>query len=134
MQINWKKLLLTPTGKRNIFEHADDWWIKFDDKIQTVKKGSLTDGASIPRILWVHLTPWDNYPHATGSHDDFYASDDPHLIKINEDGTQEKIKVTRKLADDLFLEIMKKEKVNFFKRRLIYSAVRVASWAFWKGK
>jgi Protein of unknown function (DUF1353) len=36
-------------------------------------------------------------------------------------------------ADDLFLELMTREKVSFFKRNFAYAAVRLAGRSAWKG-
>ena len=39
---------------------------------------------------------------------------------------------TRDEADDLFLELMTREKVSFFKRNFAYAAVRLAGGSAWK--
>jgi hypothetical protein len=72
--------------------------------------GFMTDGASIPRVFWGILAPWQNYAEAAVIHDYLYTS---------------KIK-SKKEADNIFLEGMKTLGVNIFERRIMYWAV----WAF----
>ena len=85
----------------------------------TIKKGFDFDGASIPRALWVvYGNPLSgNFRIAALVHDALYASE----------------KLSRELADDIFLDLMKQHKVGYIKRQTMYYAVRSAGWYVWRG-
>lgn len=89
--------------------------VKVDRTTYVVPEGFKTDFASIPRIFWILLPPWGEYSKAAVVHDYFYAT---HIV-------------SRKEADDLFLELMKYYKVSFIKRQAIYIAVRTFGWIAW---
>ena len=84
----------------------------------TVKKGFDFDGASIPKWLWsIYGSPLNgNYVVASLIHDALYASQ----------------KLTRELADAIFLDLMKQHEVGYLKRQTMYYAVRSAGWYSWK--
>lgn len=71
--------------------------------------GFRTDLASTPRIFWNIFPPFGKYEKAAVVHDYLYH------FGIG----------TRKDADKKFLEGMKLLKVPFWKRRMMYSAVRM---------
>ena len=85
----------------------------------TVKKGFDFDGASIPQALWsVYGNPLSGeFRIAALVHDALYASE----------------KLPRKLADDIFLDLMKQHKVGYIKRQTMYYAVRSVGWYVWRG-
>lgn len=83
--------------------------------IITVPAGSITDFASVPRVLWPIFPPWGKYGKAAVLHDNLYNT-----------GI-----FTRKESDDIFLEAMEVLGVNWFTRRIIYSGVRVGGWKPW---
>lgn len=76
--------------------------------------GFISDGASIPRFAWTIIgAPWSGrYTKASVIHDYLCET---HLIP-------------RKKADKVFLDGMKILKVHWFKRWLMYRAVRIASF------
>ncbi len=84
-----------------------------------VKAGFDFDGASIPRALWsVYGNPLSGeFRIAALVHDALYASE----------------KLSRELADAIFLDLMKQHKVGYIKRQTMYYAVRSAGWYVWKG-
>ena len=84
----------------------------------TVPKGFVSDGASIPSIMWGIIgSPWSGkYPHAALVHDYLYFSQ----------------RFSRKISDEIFLEAMSILGVNWFKRRLMFRAVRTFGWLCWK--
>lgn len=86
----------------------------------TVPKGFVTDGASIPSILWgVIGSPWSgNYPEAAVIHDYVYR----------------KQEFTRAICDKIFLEAMSILGVSLLKRRLMFRALRIFGWLAWKNK
>jgi hypothetical protein len=73
-----------------------------------VPAGFITDLASIPRALWSLLPPHGRYAKAAIIHDWLY------FTGIG----------GRKYADDVFLEAMEVLEVPFWKRKLMYWAVR----------
>lgn len=81
-----------------------------------VPKGFQTDFASIPRLFWRVCPPWDKHLPAALVHDYLYY-------------TGEK---SRKWADLVFLEMMERCQVSWWKRRTMYRAVRLCAWAAWK--
>jgi len=82
----------------------------------TVPAGFETDFASVPRLFWRIIPPWGRYSSAAVVHDYLYAT----------------ASVTRYEADRIFLDLMKRLGVPFWKRRLMYRAVRLGGWASWK--
>ena len=83
----------------------------------TVPKGFVTDGASIPGVLWgMGFSPWGEYGKSAVLHDWLYAQQ----------------KYTRLEADNLFLESMEALKVNEFKSFIMHRAVRYFAGGAWK--
>ena len=84
----------------------------------TVKNGFDFNGASIPQSLWsVYGNPLSGkFRIAALVHDALYASQ----------------KVSRELADAIFLDLMKQHEVGYLKRQTMYYAVRSAGWYSWK--
>lgn len=80
-----------------------------------VPEGFKTDFASVPRIFWNIIPPTGDYAFAAVIHDYLYVTGD----------------VKRKKADTIFLTLMKKAGVSFWKRRVMYRAVRLGGWIFW---
>ena len=84
----------------------------------TVKKGFDFDGASIPKWLWsIYGSPLNgNYVVASLIHDGLYASQ----------------KVSKKVSDKIFLDIMKQSNVGYIKRTSMYLAVKLFGGKDWK--
>lgn len=81
-----------------------------------VPGGFVTDGASIPRLLWTVVGhPLGKYAQAAVLHDYLYYRN----------------MYTRKKCDNIFLDGMKTLKVNYIKRYAMYYAVRAISWIPW---
>jgi hypothetical protein len=80
-----------------------------------VPAGFVTDGASVPRILWNVLPPFGLHFTASVVHDYLYRAL-AHLI-------------SRKVADKIFLEILKRDGVPAFRRKTMYQAVRKCGYA-----
>lgn len=78
-------------------------------EIVTVPKGFETDFASVPRILWSIFPPDGTYTQAAVLHDYLYYS-----------GI-----FNRKKCDGIFLEAMEVLNVPWWKRKLMYRAVRI---------
>ena len=83
----------------------------------TVKAGFDFDGASIPKWLWsIYGSPLTgNYVVASLIHDGLYASQ----------------KVSKRLSDKIFLDIMKQSSVGYIKRTSMYLAVKLFGGKDW---
>lgn len=81
-----------------------------------VPKGYETDLASIPRILWPLISPFDEYALGSIVHDYLYDS------KI----------VSRWIADCVFIEAMKRSEISFLKIVLFFIAIRMFGRRYWK--
>ena len=77
-----------------------------------VPEGYRTDLASVPRVFWSWIPPFGKYSQAAVVHD--------HARQYR--------KVSTKTSDRIFLEAMKLLKVHWFKRTVMFAAVRIWSW------
>jgi len=84
-------------------------------RVFEVPAGFETDFASVPRFFWRVLPPWDKYSPAAVVHDHLYQTG----------------KVPRVEADKTFLELMEALGVSWWKRRVMYYAVRAFGWIAW---
>lgn len=84
----------------------------------TCKKGLVFDGASIPKSLWNKVgSPFTgNYTNAALIHDGLYKTH----------------KTDKQTADSIFLDLMKVDKVGYFKRHTMYYAVKWFGKSSWK--
>ena len=98
----------------------------------TALKGFRTDLASIPRLLTVLISVQDLSITAPTFHDLLYRSGGDLLPPLGVVSPHGKL-FTKLEADDLFLELMTREQVSFFKRNFAYAAVRLAGRSAWKG-
>lgn len=81
-----------------------------------VPEGFITDGASVPKILWSIFPPvGDLYSKAAVIHDLMYQAE----------------LFDRATCDKIFLEAMAVLKVPRWKRWSMYTAVRLAGWKVW---
>ena len=90
----------------------------------TCKKGMVTDLASVPRVVWNVIAPWD-VARAAVIHDHLYATLREYYH--SEDMSSLKWKRCRKLADKIFLLGMKAAdpKVSKFRIYSAYWSVRL---------
>lgn len=70
--------------------------------------GFLTDFASVPRFFWRIFPPWDTHRLSAVVHDYLCVSSE----------------VPRKEADLIFLDLMQRQGVSWWKRTVMYRAVR----------
>lgn len=83
----------------------------------TVPAGYLTDGASVPRLVWGLVPPWGAYGQAAVVHDLLCE----YLVVMTDAGDQ--VRITRAEADLLFLEAMTVLQVPDTNRELMYAGV-----------
>ena len=88
-----------------------------------VPKGFETDYASVPRALWWLYPPSGDYDDAAVVHDYLYFNG-PNVIPG----------LTRKEADDVFLEALKRSGVSWQRRSILYRAVRIGGRRYWNKK
>lgn len=99
-------------------------------------KGTLTDGASVPRLLWPLVPPTGRHFAAAILHDDLYRRNCRHMVQrfTNEAWVEINppimpLENPRKFADELFRDVMAYFQVPAWKRGAMYRAVR---WFGWK--
>lgn len=83
-----------------------------------VRAGFKTDLASIPRAFLAVVTPNGRERLAAIIHDYLYETQPAWC--------------TRKLADQIFLEAMRSLGESWWRRSLMYSAVRTGGWLYWR--
>lgn len=86
-----------------------------------VPKGFETDFASVPRIFWSLCPPDGQYAQAAVTHD--------YLYKMRKDLTYQGPRRSRKECDEIFIEAMTVLGVPWWKRQIMYRAVRLFGWA-----
>jgi hypothetical protein len=84
----------------------------------SVPANSVTDLASTPRYIWSVFPPWERYGKAAIVHDYLYHAG----------------QYSRKDADKIMREIMLNSDVDPLTRWLIYTALRLFGWIFFKSK
>ena len=82
----------------------------------TVPAGFTTDFASVPRMFWRIFPPWGTYSPAAVVHDYLYQSG----------------KFTKEKSDRIFLYLMKRLQVPFWKRQTMYWAVKMFGSKSWE--
>lgn len=104
----------------------------------TVPAGVITDGASVPRILWsiTGITPDGLHRPAALIHDWLYACRGIVTVHRRWDGSSVYEPVwtvwSREQADRLFARILREVGVGKFRRRLMYLGVRAGGWLPWQ--
>lgn len=99
---------------RNMRLLEDFWYLDPDGRRWPAPRGSVVDGASIPRPLWsVVGSPYvDDYRRASIVHD--VACDDPT--------------VDRKAADVMFYQASRAGGCSFLQAMWLYAGVRIGAW------
>ena len=114
-------------------------WVLLDDCrcaaldgfMVTAKRGFKTDLASIPRLLWGFIASFELSLVAPIVHDLIYGSAGAVTMPDGEVMPADK-RFDRKEADDLFLELMTRSKVAYWKRNVAYLAVRAFGGSSWR--
>ena len=102
---------------KNRYKLLDDYSRCVYSRCIIVKRGFVTDGASIPKWLWWLVgSPFTgNYTNAAIIHDALYASE----------------AVNKSFADTMFLKIMEMDGVGWFRRNAMYLAVDMFGHHVW---
>ncbi len=110
MALNKRKYpILEPAGI-GLWKVLEDWHYLFKGKVRTIKAGTITDLASIPRGLWVIYPPDGPWRADVLEHDDLYGHDHYGY--------------DRKDSDIHMRQRMKEDGVKWHTRLLFYRAVR----------
>lgn len=134
--------LSSPVPTVNLtYDVSADSWILTSDCVYTTddgwtitaKKDFVFDLASVPRFLWAIISSFDLSLIAPLYHDLLYRNGG-----LLPDGQLSPVKnpphrFTRKEADRILYELMKKAQVIWWKREAAYRAVRTFSGFAWKG-
>jgi hypothetical protein len=88
-----------------------------EGKKHYVKSGTITDGASIPKILWSVI----GHPRET----DIGQAAAVHDVLYRKGG------ISRKRCDEILIEGMECLKASWTKRTLVYYGLRVGGWKAW---
>ena len=110
--LDGRRATLTQAFRVRIYQTYDDFAVT----AITVPQGFTTDFASVPRAFWRIIPPWGEYNRAAVVHDFLYQQH----------------RYNRKVADRIFLELMTRLGVSWWKRRAMYSAVRSFGWVAWR--
>ena len=89
--------------------------VTVDNQTTEIPAGFITDCASVPRGLWNLFPPTGSYAKAAVFHDWLYREG----------------KISRKQADELFLDAMECLGVSWITRYSLYWGVRVGGWMAW---
>lgn len=114
------RLDLTPNGDGKTWRLLGDFRFSTNSRgteseEMTVPEGFQTDFASVPPFLWSIISRWGKHGFGAVIHDWLYWNQH----------------VTRKEADLIFLEAMEASHVGFFRRRIVYRALRLVGWTAW---
>lgn len=103
------------------FEVTEDYVLPVEEGVVRIPAGFTFDAGSVPRPVWIVISPLDLGVVSVLVHDWLYRT-----------GGQDGL-LSRAAADRLFLEHMKAEGVRWWRRRLAHLAVRVAGGRSWRG-
>ncbi len=98
-------------------------FVSADGTKYTVPKGFVSDGASVPWLLWFLISPTGALFAAAILHDFLYSEEAKRRYGIN---------ISRAKADALFKEAAEADGAGGFKSNAAWAGVRVGGWAYWK--
>ena len=120
--------VVTYIGPGNVWRLEEAYEYRDGENLITVPEGFRFDLASIPRIFWFLISPFELSIAAPLVHDFLYAHDgDPPAGSIEPPRVY-----SRKEADQLFRTIMEIEGVPGWRRTPAYWAVRGFGWIGWR--
>jgi len=129
--VEFGPVVLRDTGAELTLEK--DFTVTLGGGAVTARAGAKTDGASIPRFFWRLVGPplAGKYRKAAIIHDAGYAG---KLIWRVGMGAGLSVPYTRKDVDRLFLRLMKALKVTWWRRTMMYLAVRSFGKNHWTAR
>ncbi len=122
-----------------VLTHDGHLWVVAEDCryaalngcIITAKKGFRSDLASIPRLFWAIIASFELSLVAPIMHDLIYRCGGSVILPAGDVSPAGKT-FNRKDADDLFLELMTRSNISYWKRNVAYLAVRAFGQSSWK--
>lgn len=109
----------------------DCCYVALDGSVLTAKRGFRSDLASIPRLLWAIIASFELSLIAPIMHDVLYRCGG-ELVLPHGEVVPSGRRFERKEADDLFLELMTRAKIAYWKRNVAYLAVRAFGQSSWQ--
>ncbi len=105
------------------FRLTSPWPIHLEEGTLTIPEGFITDGASVPRLLWI-IPGFDHTELGLSGpclHDAIYQGTVGRNLGIN-----------RRRADDLLRILCQHDGVGRIRARIVWSAVRAFGWLAWR--
>ncbi|MCW5799949.1 MAG: hypothetical protein LZF60_340100 [Nitrospira sp.] len=102
-----------------------------DGSAITAKRGFKSDLASIPRLFWAIIASFELSLVAPIMHDLIYRGGGTVILPDGEVTPAGRL-FSRRDADDLFLELMTRSNVAYWKRNVAYLAVRAFGQSSWQ--
>jgi hypothetical protein len=97
-----------------------------------IPEGFVSDMCSVPRIPFAYLLYGGIGNRAGVVHDALYTAWKKVAVFSLIDGVKVDYEVTRAWADEVLKAALQECGVGFFARNMMYSAVRLAGWKFYK--
>jgi hypothetical protein len=121
-------------GGRSLWGLHDPLVYSPGDRIQTitVRPGFVTDLASVPRWAWILVPPDGPWVKAAIIHNYLYATGGIGRWKKGQVTITRPEPYTRLEADQIMREAMANRGIGWFKRKLIYLAVRIGGQSAWR--
>ncbi|MBX3747302.1 MAG: DUF1353 domain-containing protein [Verrucomicrobiae bacterium] len=117
--------------------YSYQWSLGDRDLRIIVPRGTISDGASVPRVLWTitGITPDGLHRPAALVHDWFYRHRGEVMVGRRWAGCSHWESLvthwTRDESDRLFARLLRESGVSKPRRRLMYLGVRVGGWMAW---
>jgi hypothetical protein len=99
-----------------------------------IPPGFITDFASTPKIIWPIIPPWGKYGNAAIVHDFLYQNKFiiNYVLDDNHKYHDVKIFIEKNIADKIFLHAMEVLQVPWWKRRIMFLAVKYFGNKYWR--
>lgn len=104
---------LIPKG--NKWEVEKNYQVSVLNTTIKIKKGFVSDLASIPRIMWFILPPFGRYTEASVVHDYLYFN----------------AELPRKKCDEIFFILMLRNNVDYYTAKILFYTVRLFGWMYY---
>jgi hypothetical protein len=109
-----------------------EYWPGDRANVITVPKGFVTDLASVPRWAWFLIPPDGPWVKAAIIHDYLYSTGGTGIWKKHPASITRAEPYSRLETDRIMREAMENRGVGWFKRNLIYLAVRIGGAGGWR--
>ena len=106
--------------KGNVYTLLEDVVIVWNGRVLRIPAGFKSDGASVPRFFWRSVFPPGDSRALTAA----FAHD--FVYRTHPEGW------TRKMADDMFYDLLRRDGVGLFNAQTAYWGVRLFGGASWE--